>query len=102
VHVPDQPPGIAVGLAHHLDPDPGGGVAVLPPLDRVGAESLEPGLARDPVAHRLLVAVAQGFEEADHDASDLLGGLHAGSLAPDGRTPQPATGLALGLNSESN
>jgi hypothetical protein len=102
VNVPDQPPGIAVGLTHHLDPDPSGGIAVLPLLDRVGPESLEAGLARDPVTHRLLVAVAQGIEEADDDASDLLRGLHARSLARDGRKPQPRTGVALGLNGESN
>ena len=82
VDLVDQLPGVATAqLPHLLDPHAGRGLAVVPYLVGVGAEPLETGLARDPVADGLLVAVAQGVEEAGHDLAELLGGFHGRSLA---------------------
>ena len=59
VDLVDQLPVVATAeFFHLLDPEPGRGLTVVPDLLGIGAETLEAGLARDPVAYRFLVAVA--------------------------------------------
>src|SRR4029453_14626311 len=78
----DQMPGVAAThLPDLLYPQPGRGLTVVPYLLRIGAEPLEPGLARDPATDRLLVAVAQRLAEAGDDPPELLGGFHGRRLA---------------------
>src|SRR3712207_5340453 len=81
VHVADEAPRIAAAhLAHLLDPHERGLLSVAPPFRGVGAEALEPGLARESSEHGLLVTLPDAVEEALRDALQLVGRFHSWSL----------------------
>ena len=82
----------AVPAAHlsHLDAQhASGGLTVGPPLSGIRPEPLEPGLAGDAMAHRLVVTVAEGFEEPRHDVPDLVRRFHRKECHRSGVGPQP-------------